>query len=103
MSTSKLDTSGVFDPQSQTSEVRLTLSSQAIKFRSNGIEFLSSKSMPVWSEMTIDIQSPDAKKVRGSGVVVACEGSRQSGYVVSFIFMNLSKSAQERLGALSLA
>ncbi len=102
MSTSKLDTSGVFDPQNQ-SEVRLTLSTQAIKFRSNGIEFLSSKSIPVWSEMTIDIQSPDAKKVRGSGVVVACEGSRQSGYVVSFIFMNLSKQAQERLGALSLA
>ncbi|MCD6052731.1 MAG: hypothetical protein K0Q55_4153 [Verrucomicrobia bacterium] len=102
MSTSKLDTSGVFDPQNQ-SEVRLTLSTQAIKFRSNGIEFLSSKSIPVWSEMTIDIQSPDAKKVRGSGVVVACEGNRQSGYVVSFIFMNLSKQAQERLGALCLA
>lgn len=101
MSTSKLDTSGVFD--SQSAEVRLTLSSQAIKFRSNGIEFLSSKPVPVWSEMTIDIQSPDSKKVRGSGVVVACEGSRQSGYVVSFIFMNLSKQAQERLGALSVA
>ncbi len=102
MSTSKLDTSGVFD--SQSAEVRLTLSSQAIKFRSNGIEFLSSKPVPVWSEMTIDIQSPDSKKkVRGSGVVVACDGSRQSGYVVSFIFMNLSRQAQERLGALSLA
>jgi hypothetical protein len=103
MSTSKLDTSGVFDPQSQSSEVRLTLSSQAIKFRRNGIEFLSSKPVPIWSEMTIDIQSPDAKKVRGSGVVVACDGSRQSGYVISFIFMNLSRQAQERLGMLSLS
>lgn len=103
MSTSKLDTSGVFYPKGQSSEVRLNLSSHAIKFRRNGIEFLSSKPVPVWSEMTVDIQSPDSKKVRGSGVVVACDGNRQSGYVVSFIFMNLSRQAQERLGALSLA
>jgi len=102
MSTSKLDTSGVFDQQPQ-SEVRLTLSSHAIKFRRNGLEFLSSKPVSVWSEMTIDIESPDAKKVRGTGVVVACDGCHQSGYVVSFIFMNLSRQAQERLGALAQA
>jgi len=102
MSTSKLDTSGVFDQQPQ-SEVSLTLSSNAIKFRRNGIEFLSSKAVPVWSEMTIDIQSPDAKKVRGSGVVVACDGCHKSGYVVSFVFMNLSRQAQERLGVLAQA
>jgi hypothetical protein len=100
MSTSKLDTSGVFSAQKQSTEVHLALSSHAIKFRRNGIEFLSSKPVPVWSEMTIDIESPDAKKVRGSGVVVACDGCHQSGYVVSFIFMNLSRQAQERLGAL---
>jgi len=53
--------------------------------------------------MTIDIQSPDAKKVRGSGVVVACDGCHKSGYVVSFVFMNLSRQAQERLGVLAQA
>lgn len=103
MSTSKLDTSGVFDAKKSSAEVHLTLSSNAIKFRKNGIEFLSSKPVPVWSEMTIDIQTPEAKKVSGSGVVVACDGSRQSGYVVSFIFMNLSKQAEQRLSALSVA
>ena len=71
MSTSKLDTSGVFDAKNQSAEVHLSLSSNAIKFRKNGIEFLSSKPVPVWSEMTIDIQTPEAKKVSGSGVVVA--------------------------------
>jgi hypothetical protein len=102
MSTSKLDTSGVFDQSGQKAEQRLTLCSNTLKFRRNGIEFLSHKPFPVWSEMTIDIESPDAKKVRGSGVVVSCEGSKHSGYVVSFIFMNLSKQAQDRLAALSL-
>lgn len=103
MSTSKLDTSGVFTPKESSSEVHLTLSSNAIKFRKNGIEFLSSKSVPVWSEMTVDIQTPEAKKVSGSGVVVACDGCRQSGYVVSFVFMNLSRQAAESLSVLSLA
>lgn len=103
MSTSKLDTSGVFAQESSASEMRLTLCAETIKFRRNGIEFLSSKPLPLWTEMTIDIQSPDAKKVRGSGVVVGCEGTRQSGYVVSFIFMNLSRQAQERLGMLAFS
>lgn len=103
MSTSKLDTSGVFQPESNpAAETRLSLPANVVKIRPNGVEFLSTKPLPVWTEMSIDIQSPDAKKVRGTGVVVACQGNRQSGYVVSFIFMNLSRQAQERLSLMAV-
>lgn len=102
MSTSKRDISGVFDQEGQNTEQRLTLCANTLKFRKNGVEFLSHKPFPVWSEMTVDIESADGRKVRGSGVVVSCEGTKHNGYVVSFIFMNLSKQSQERLSSLAL-
>lgn len=102
MSASKLDTSGIFGAETeQASSRRLTLPSQAVCIRKNGIEFLSSTAMPLWAELTVDLQTPEGKKVRGRGVVVACEGNRQSGYSVSLMFMNLSRQAQEQLSLLA--
>jgi len=102
MSTSKLDTSGIFRPVTlKTPATRLTLPTQAVCIRKNGIDFLSKSPFPLWTEVTVDLQTPEAKKLRGSGVVVACDGNRQSGYSVSLMFMNLSRQSQEHLSLLA--
>ncbi len=103
MSTSKLDTSGIFQPTKITSaQTRLALSANAIRFRKNGIEFSTDKSIPAWTEMTVDLQSPvDGKKVHCTGVVVECTGNRHSGYLVSMVFMNMSRQSQERFNQLA--
>src|SRR5262245_12498236 len=88
MSTTKLDTSGIFQPTKISSaQTRLALPSTAIRFRKNGIEFRADKPIPAWTEMTVDLQSPvDGKRVHCTGVVVDCAGNRHSGYLVSMVF-----------------
>jgi hypothetical protein len=103
MSSSKLDRSGVFAPlTSKHTETQLTLPRHAVQIRRNGIEFCSVKPIPLWKEMTVDLQSPEsAGKVNFTGIVVACDGNCQAGYVVSLVFTSLSKQCQERLSNLS--
>lgn len=103
MSTSKLDTSGVFQPLNiQVHQTRLTLPANGIRFRKNGIEFRSSDPIPVWTEMTVDLYSgADGKKVHCTGVIVDCNGNRHIGYLVSMVFMNLSRQSQQRLSELA--
>ena len=105
MSTSKLDTSGIFQPTKIASaQTRLSLSASSIRFRKNGIEFRSEKPIPTWTEMTVDLQSPvDGKKVHGTGVVVDCTGNRHAGYLVSMVFMNMSRQSQERFNQIAFA
>src|SRR5688572_8262935 len=102
MSASKLDTS-VQQQVSPTSPItRLTLPANTVRFRRNGIEFRSDSPLPQWTEMTVDLESPrDGKKLRCNGVVVACTGSRHSGYCLSMIFTGLSRQSQERLNSLA--
>ncbi len=103
MSTSKLDTSGIFQPAKiSSSQTRLALSANAIRFRKNGIEFRADKPITPWKEMTVDLQSPvDGKKVHCTGVVVDCTGNRHAGYLVSMVFMNMSRQSQERFNQLA--
>jgi len=103
MSTSKLDTSGVFQSLNiQSPQTQLTIPANAIRFRKNGIEFTSVQSIPLWTEMTVDLRSPlDGKRVHCNGIVVECSGNRHAGYLVSMVFMNLSRQAQERLTQLA--
>ena len=103
MSTSKLDTSGIFQPLNiQSQQSKLTIPANAIRFRRNGIEFTSAQSIPLWTEMTVDLRSPlDGKRVHCTGVIVECSGNRHAGYLVSMVFMNLSRQAQERLTQLA--
>ena len=69
--------------------------------RKNGIEFRSAKPVSTWSEMTVDMQCPETgKRVNFTGVVVACEGNRHAGYLVSMVFTNMSRQSQERLQGL---
>ncbi|MDX1952767.1 MAG: PilZ domain-containing protein [Verrucomicrobiota bacterium] len=103
MSTTKLDTSGVFQPLNiDVQQTRLTLSADAVRIRKNGIEFHSEQPITPWTEMTVDLFSTaDARKVHCTGVVVACNGNRHTGYQISMVFMNLSPQSQERLDLLS--
>ena len=103
MSTSKLDTSGVFQPLTfQTQQTRLELPADAVRIRKNGIEFRSPTPIPAWTEMTVDLQSPgETKRIRGTGIVVACDGNRHIGYAVFMVFLNLSRQSQERLNFLA--
>jgi len=52
--------------------------------------------------MTVALEAPgDTKKVHCNGVIVACNGSRETGYNVSMLFTDLSKSAEARLSSLA--
>jgi hypothetical protein len=52
--------------------------------------------------MTVSLQSTrDAGRVRCTGVVVACNGNRHNGYIVSLVFTSLSKQSQARLNLLA--
>lgn len=105
MSTSKLDRSGVFSPvKIGTQETQLSLTADAIRFRANGIEFRAGNPIAQWTEMTVEVQSlAHANRSRFHGVVVACRGNRHAGYVVSMVFMNLSKQSKAKLEHLAFA
>lgn len=105
MSTSKLDTSDVFRPVSfSATKQRLVLPAGQVAIRKNGIEFLSSNPIPLWTEVTVELRSPlEAGPVRGGGVVVDCTGNRHAGYVVSLMLMNLTRQSRERLSQLANA
>src|SRR5688572_14667738 len=104
MSTSKLDTSGIFQPaKAKENRTQLTLPAHNVCIRKNGLQFRSEKPLSLWTEMTMDLVSCNGKKVHCHGVVVACHGNRHTGYVVSMILMNLSRQAQERLDTLAFS
>ena len=103
MSTSKLDRSGVFSPVSVgTNETQLSLHADAVCFRNNGIEFRAERPIEPWTEMTVEVHSfATPSGTRFQGVVVACRGNRHAGYLVSMLFMNLSKQSKARLEQLA--
>lgn len=105
MSASKLNSSSVFNPVSfQAAKNRLQLPANAVRVRKNGIEFRTNSPLPLWSEMTVDLQSPrEAKKIHFTGVIVACTGNRHAGYAVSMLFTNLTRHSQERLNQLGVS
>jgi hypothetical protein len=86
----------------QTRTTQLTLPASAVRVRKNGIEFHSDSQIPVWTEMTIALETPlEPKKFECSGVVVACSGNRHSGYEVSMIFPTMTPHAKARLDLLA--
>ena len=103
MSTIKLDTSGDFKPLTlQSDRTTLSLPQNAVCIRKNGIEFRSPTPIPIWNEMTVTLESAgESKRVNCTGIVVACDGNRHTGYAVSILFMNLSRQSQERLNLLA--
>jgi len=101
MSARKADTTGSFSQVTvQARQIQLALAPDAVVIRKNGIEFLSPTSFPLWTEMTLTLQSPiEDVKVNCTGVVITCSGNRHSGYHVSLVFTSLSRQAQARLSS----
>ena len=81
---------------------RLTLPTDAVRVRKNGIEFRNNEPITAWTEMTVSLQGPNpARKVNFTGVVVACSGNRHEGYMISMLFTHVSRLSQARLLAYS--
>ncbi|MBI2926577.1 MAG: PilZ domain-containing protein [Verrucomicrobia bacterium] len=99
MSSGKLDTSGVFQTVTlETETARLALTGDVVRVHKNGIELQTPKPLTAWREMSVDLQPPNGgRKLRCTGVVVACHGNRHTGYLVSMVFLNLTKHSQEQL------
>lgn len=82
----------------------LNLPASAVTIRKNGIEFLSTRPLTPWTEVTLAIESPqERRKVTCRGVVVACEGSRHAGYQVALLFLGLTPQTQQRLESIALS
>jgi hypothetical protein len=84
--------------------LRLDLGAEDVRIRKNGIEFLTAEPIPVWTEMTVGIETPlDSRRVNFTGVVVACNGNRHEGFSVAMVFTELTRQAQARLNSLALS
>lgn len=105
MSARKIDNSALLQPVSIPAQTtRLDLPANSVRIRKNGIEFRSETAIPVWTEMTVAMETPtDSRKVNFNGVVVACSGNLHAGYLVSLLFTSLSKQAQARLHSMTVA
>src|SRR6185295_14116121 len=84
-------------------QARLSLSHEAVFIQKNGIEFRSPTAFNTWTEMTVELRTPDNGRVNCTGVVIACTGNRHTGYHVSMIFTEMSRQAQMRLQQMSSA
>ena len=105
MSARKLSTTGSV-PSPATAEARqarLSLSHEAVFIQKNGIEFRSPTAFNAWTEMTVELQTPDNGRVNCTGVVVACTGNKHAGYHISMLFTDMSRQAQARLHQMSSA
>jgi len=78
-------------------QARLSLSHDALVIHKSGIEFRSPTPFATWKEMTVELHAPDNGKVHCAGVVIACSGSKHTGYHVSMVFTSMSRQAQARL------
>jgi hypothetical protein len=76
--------------QSPDLAARLSLPASAVCIRRNGIEFRSADPIGLWTEMTIGLEpTGEGDRFECTGVVVACNGNRQSGYLVALLFTNI--------------
>ena len=85
-------------------QTRLSLSPDSVIFHKNGIEFRSTTPFSPWAEMTLTLHSPrDNGRIHCNGVVIACTGSKHTGFHVSMVFTSLSKHAEARLSAMAVS
>ena len=83
-------------------ESALELSAEKVSIHKNGIEFRSATPFNEWSEMTVSLQSPaDGSRLSCHGVVVACVGSKHSGYHVSMLFTGMTTQTEKQLGVMA--
>jgi len=81
----------------------LDLAAGEVYFRKNGIEFRSNSSIPVWTEMTVDLHTPKGKHIACTGVVVACSGNRHSGFAIAMVFTEMTPQHQQQMAEFARA
>ena len=81
----------------------LNLSSDQVYFRKNGIEFRSATSIPVWTEMTVDLSAKKGEKLTCNGVIVSCSGNRHTGFQIAMVFTGMSPQHQKQLDTFAFA
>jgi hypothetical protein len=80
----------------------LTVPTSSVRIRKNGIEFRNDTPFAPWTEMTVTLQGSGlAKKVKFTGVIVACAGNPRGGYDISMLFTHVTRLSQARLLAYS--
>ncbi|HEY4415133.1 MAG TPA: PilZ domain-containing protein [Verrucomicrobiae bacterium] len=85
-----------------TAQARLELSADTVAIHKSGIEFRSPTPFTEWAEMTVSLQSPaDGSQLSCTGVIIACVGSKHTGYHVSMIFTDMTREAQEQLSTMA--
>ena len=83
---------------------RLTLPATAVCVRKNGIEFRSTESIGLWTELTVGLESNrEQRRFECTGVVVACSGTAQTGFLISLLFTNVPARSQAILSTLGAA
>lgn len=81
-----------------TPHTRFQVPLTAMSLRRHGVEFRSPSPLSAWTEMRVTVAVPgEGEAVGCTGVVVACDGNRHTGYRVSLLFLSLSHQAEERL------
>jgi c-di-GMP-binding flagellar brake protein YcgR len=81
----------------------LDLAAGEVYFRKNGIEFRTGGSIPVWTEMTVDLHTAQGQHVACTGVVVACSGNRHTGYLIAMVFTDMSPAHQRQMDEFAFA
>ena len=88
------------DPSNPT---MLNLAADQVFFRKNGIEFRSVTSIPVWTEMTVDLTAKKGEKLTCNGVIVSCSGNRHTGFQIAMVFTGMSPQHQQQLDNFAFA
>ncbi len=105
MSARKIERSAAFPTAPAAArQTELTLAPEQVCIRKSGVEFLSATPVATWTEMTVTLQpTRGAGPLQCTGVVVSCQGNRQTGYTVSLVFTSLSQQTQARLNEIAFA
>lgn len=81
----------------------LNLAEDQVFFSKNGIEFRSATEIPVWTEMTVDLNAKKGDKLQCNGVVVSCSGNRHTGFQIAMVFTGMSPQHQKQLDNFTFA
>lgn len=102
MSASKIDRKS--PPLAETpNHTSLDLAANEVYFRKNGIEFRTNASIPVWTEMTVDLHTARGQQISCTGVVVACSGNRHTGFLIAMVFTDMSPQHQRQMNEFAFA
>lgn len=63
--------------------------------REAGLEFWSEKELEIYTELHLQVESPeDGSALQFSGVVVDCSGNKHCGFRVSLLYTSINPSTQ---------